>query len=84
MKKGLILVISNRMDDNRKSNRYEDKLIRMGESARKNLGLADDKSVELWPEGSSTDRINRSKLLKIFHAYSSDLKQLKQSHTEER
>ncbi len=80
MKKGLILVISDKMDSNRKSDRHEDKLIRIGESARENLGLTNDKSVELWPEGSSTDRINRSKLLKIFKAYSSDLKKLKQPH----
>jgi len=80
MKNQLILVISERMDSNRKGNRNEDKLIRMGEKARANLDLLNDKSVELWPDNNvSKDRINRSRLLQIFQAYSSDLKALSKS-----
>jgi hypothetical protein len=83
MKAPLTLVISEKMDNNKKSDRYEDKLIRMGEKARHNLGLKDEKTVELWPEGPIQDRINRSKVLEIFQAYSSDLKKAKQSTPEE-
>jgi len=83
MKAPLILVVSDRMGSNKKENRYEDKLIRMGEKARHNLGLRDEKTVELWPEGPSQDRINRSKVLEIFQAYSSDLKKAKKSVGEE-
>lgn len=79
MKKDLILVISDSMDNNGKSDRYEDKLIRIGESARANLGLSNDKTVELWPDGNTSERISRSRILKIFKAYSSDLKNLKRS-----
>jgi len=80
MKSQLILVISKRMDSNRKENRNEDKLIRIGEKARANLDLLNDKSVELWPDNNvSKDRINRSRLLQIFQAYSSDLKALSRS-----
>jgi len=49
MKNQLILVPSKRMDGNTKADRNEDRLIRMGERARENLGLKNDKSVELWP-----------------------------------
>lgn len=77
MKAPLILVISEKMDNNQKQGRYEDKLIRIGEKARNNLGLKDEKSVELWPEGPTSDRINRSKVLDIFQAYASDLKRAK-------
>lgn len=83
MKAPLILVISEKMDINKKSDRYEDKLIRMGEKARHNLGLKDEKTVELWPEGPIQDRISRSKVLEIFQAYSNDLKKAKQSTPEE-
>jgi hypothetical protein len=55
----------------------------MGEKARKSLGLAGEKSVELWPRGSDEDRINRSKTLEIFHAYSDELKSLKKKMTQE-
>ena len=66
------------MDSNKKQDRYEDRLIRMGELARNNLGLKDEKSIELWPNGSAQDRINRSKVLEIFQAYSKDLKRSKE------
>jgi hypothetical protein len=77
MKAKLVLVISDKMDSNQKQDRYEDRLIRMGERARNNLGLKDEKSVELWPNGSTKDRISRSKVLDIFQAYASDLKKAK-------
>jgi hypothetical protein len=72
-----MLIVSDKMNSNQKQDRYEDRLIRMGERARNNLGLKDEKSVELWPEGSTGDRINRSKVLDIFQAYASDLKKAK-------
>ena len=77
MKAKLVLTVSEKMDNNQKQDRYEDRLIRMGERARNNLGLKDEKSVELWPEGPTKDRINRSKVLDIFQAYASDLKKAK-------
>lgn len=83
MKAPLILVISDKMDNNQKQDRYEDRLIRMGERARNRLGLKDEKSVELWPEGSAQDRITRSKVLEIFQAYSEDLKNTKKTMPEE-
>jgi len=83
MKAPLILVISQKMDNNRKQSRYEDKLIRIGEKARHNLGLEDEKTVELWPEGPVQDRISRSKVLEIFQAYSDDLKKAKESMSGE-
>ena len=79
MKAPVILVVSERMSTNKKKDRYEDKLVRMGEVSRENLGLRGEKTVELWPEGSSEDRINRSKVLEIYQAYSGDLKKVKES-----
>jgi hypothetical protein len=78
MKKPLILIVSDHMDSNRKDSRNEHGLIRMGQKARNNLGLANDKTVELWPNNNSDgDRINRSKVLEIFKAYSSDIQKIK-------
>jgi len=79
MKKPLILIVSDSMDSNKKDSRNEHGLIRMGQKARNNLGLANDKTVELWPNNNSDgDRINRSKVLEIFKAYSADIKKIKQ------
>lgn len=83
MKAPLILVVSEKMDTNRKKSRYEDKLIRMGEKARDTLGLKNEKTVELWPEGPAIDRISRSKMLEIFKAYSGDIKRIKESMPED-
>lgn len=77
MKQQLILVPSERMDNNKKEGRYEDKMIRFGLKARSSLGLSDEKTVELWPSTSAKDRINRSRTLKIFKAFSDDLKTLR-------
>lgn len=85
MKSQLILVPSEKMDGNQKQDRNEDRLIRMGERARESLGLKNDKSVELWPDGDVKGKINHSKILNIFQAFSSDLKELQRdgmSHDE--
>jgi len=66
------------MDTNQKSDRYEDKLVRIGSKARSNLGLSNEKSVELWPSTSTKDRINRSRTLSIYKAFSADLKKSKE------
>jgi hypothetical protein len=79
MKKQLILVPSEKMNSNKKDGRNEDKLIRMGEKARNNLGLKNDKSVELWPNGDIKGKINHNKLLDIFQAYAEDLKNSKET-----
>ena len=83
MKAPLILVVSDRMDSNRKNDRNENGLIRLGVKARRNLGLADEKVVEIWPDTDTSGRINRSKSLEIFQAYSSDLKEAKESMSNE-
>lgn len=83
MKTKLLLVVSARMNDNKKKERYEDKLIRMGQKTRDHLGLTDDKQVELWPNGSTGDKIARSKILAIFKAYSSDIKKLREEGMSE-
>ena len=80
MKANLFLVISNKMDTNRKKSRNEDGLIRLGKKARESLGLGDEAAVELWPASSNTsDRINRSRILTIYEAYSNDLTTLKET-----
>jgi len=80
MKSQLILVPSKRMDINKKNSRNEDKLIRMGEKTRANLGLTNDKAVELWPDNNDINgKINHDRLALIFQAYSEDLKELKES-----
>jgi hypothetical protein len=72
------------MDNNRKDGRNEDKLIRMGEKARANLGLTNDKAVELWPDNNDINgKINHNILALIFQAYSKDLKELKGSGISE-
>lgn len=78
MKAQLILVVSNKMDTNKKAGRRENKLIRIGEKARANLGLTNDKTVELWPNSSTKERIARSTVLTIFRAFSSDIKKLRE------
>jgi len=79
MKSPLILVASDRMDSNKKNDRNENGLIRLGTIARDNLGLVGEKIVEVWPDTDIEGRINRSKSLEIFQAYSSDLKKAKAS-----
>jgi len=83
MKAPLILIISERMDSNRKAGRNEDGLIRIGQKARTNLNLSNEKTVEVWPNTDVKDRISRSKTLEIFTAYSSDIKRIKEELPEE-
>ena len=77
MRKKLILVVSERMDSNRKEGRNENGLIRMSATTRDYMGFED--RVELWSVGATgEDRLNKSILLKIFHAYSGDIKKAKE------
>ncbi len=82
MKAPLILIVSKKMDSNQKDGRYEDRLIRMGVKARKYLGLANEKTVEIWPDTDTQERISRNRALEIFQAYSSDLKEAIKSMPE--
>lgn len=83
MKSSLILMISKRMDSNRKRGRHEDQLIRLSKKAREALGLDHEDTVELWPDGSIHNRIHRNKVLKIFKAYSKDLNEARKKVSEE-
>jgi len=84
MKANLFLVISDKMGNNRKKDRNEDGLIRLGKKARENLSLNGETTVELWPDTKvANDRINRSRLLTIHEAYSEDLKILRESGSSE-
>lgn len=84
MKAPLILRVSTSMTNNRKKDRGEDKLIRIGSKARRNLGLEKAKEVELWPQnGGAQGRIHRARLLKIHEAFSRDLKEAKDRMPEE-
>lgn len=72
----LILFASDRMDKNKKEGRNENCLVRMSENARDRMGFHGNK-VELWPTNpSGEDRLNRSILLEIFHAFKSDIESL--------
>ena len=75
----IILVPSKRMDENKKSDRDEHSLIRLGERARIVLGLAGEKEVTVWSENKS----GKSKTLRIFQAFSADLEEMKQQMTTE-
>lgn len=84
MKAPLILVPSKRMDSNRKEGRRENSLIRMSKAARQNLGLNDDKTVEVWPDTTDeSSKIHKRKALSIFQAFSKDLKELRESNMSE-
>jgi len=76
-RKRLVLMASKRMDKNKKEGRNENSLIRMSSIARDSMGFHNDK-VELWPADSTgEDRLNRSILLTVFHAFKDDLSELK-------
>lgn len=80
MRKKLILVASERMDANRKEDRNENGLVRMSSTARDYMGFHDD-HVELWPAGASgEERLTKSLSLKIFHAFSDDIRKLKRDN----
>lgn len=77
MRKKLILVVSERMDTNKKGDRNENSLVRMSSITREYMGFHDD-HVELWPVGSTgEERLTKSLSLKIFHAFNNDIKKLK-------
>jgi hypothetical protein len=72
----LILVPSEKMDNNKKEDRNEHGLVRMPSAARKNMGF--DKTVELSPDTKSADRLIKSVMqLEIFQAFAADIKKLK-------
>lgn len=78
MKAPLILRPSKLMSANRKNERNEDSLIRMSSETRAYLGLDNDKYVEVWPDSQNdVERDTRSRSLKIYRAYSEDLKEVK-------
>lgn len=73
----LIILSSDRMDSNRKEDRNEHGLIRMSKATRNIMGF--DSVVEVYPDKKSTeDRLRGSLLLDIFHAFSSDIKRLRE------
>jgi len=73
-KKKLILLPSRSMDNNRKDDRNENGLVRMAAKAREFMSFDDDK-VEIWTVTGSERQA--SVLLDIFHAFSSDVKKVK-------
>jgi hypothetical protein len=76
-RKKLILVASDRMDDNKKESRNEHGLVRMSAAVRKNMKFDQD-SVEIYPANTSaTNRIAKTQMLKIFQAFAVDIKSLK-------
>lgn len=75
-KEKLILIPSTRMDGNKKQARNENGLVRMSKAARNNMGFEDD--VEVYPSSEDTqERLRGIMTLKIFHAYTSDIKAAK-------
>lgn len=79
MKKPLILMVSESMDGNKKDERNEDGLVRMSQATRNHMGF--DSQVELWKhtEKPIDGKIKQAKLLKIFHAFKSDIQLLKKT-----
>lgn len=84
MKTKLILVASKLMDSNKKEDRAEHGLIRLSKKAREHMNLEGNKSVELWPAGSTNIKLARTKVLEIFKAYSKDIKKLHDDGMSER
>ena len=79
----LILVVSEQMDTNKKPNRNENGLIRMSALTRDFMAFTKD-SVEIWPQNTNTvERINCAVYLKIFKAFSSDIKKLRSNSITE-
>lgn len=74
-KKGVILVASKRMDENKKGDRIEGNLIRLSANARRTLGFIDG-NVQLFSKAvGNIEPIT----LNIFHAFTADIKDLKKS-----
>lgn len=74
--KSLILVPSERMDNNKKEGRHENGLVRMSKKTRDHMGF-NQKSVELFPQGDVSDIANKTMLLDIHQAYTADIKKLR-------
>lgn len=84
-KSKLILVPSISMDDNKKKNRNENELIRLPKISREYL----DSTIELDPTigieiysdtGNTETRINGSKLLKVFKAFTKDIQDCREKN----
>lgn len=74
----LILVVSDRMDRNKKKGRNEHRLIRMSAAARSYMGF-EGEYAEVWPPGlDANSRSARAAYLRIFQAFSSDIKLCKE------
>jgi len=74
-KERLILIPSELMDKNTKTDRNEHGLVRMSKAARESMGL--DKHVEVYPNTIEAEkRIKGAMLLEIFHAFREDIKNL--------
>jgi len=73
-KKKLILFPSRSMDNNRKEDRNENGLIRMAAKVRSFMSFSEDK-VEVWTVAGAERQT--SVLLDIFHAYTTDVKKVK-------
>lgn len=69
-KQSLILVVSDNMNKNKKPDRNERGLVRMGASARKNIALGADNLM--------LSHKTRSSMLRVHRAFSSDIKKLKE------
>lgn len=79
----LMLRISKSMDSNKNSDRNEAGLIRMSASTRKYMAFDED-FVELWPQDVNINkRMNNSVYLKIFKAFSSDIKKCREDNITE-
>ncbi len=73
----LILIASKSMDKNKKPDRNEDSLVRMSSVVRNNMDFNED-SVELCPAGASSEnQAIRARMLKIYKAFSADIKEAK-------
>jgi len=76
-RKKLILLASDRMDNNKKPGRNEDTLIRMSAAARKFMNFG-DKAVEIYPTNiAAANKGTRAQVLNIFHAFKPDVTDLK-------
>lgn len=73
-KEKLILIVSDQMDSNKKEDRNENGLIRMPATTRKHMNF--DGKVEL------SSSAKKAMLLDIFHAFSTDIKNLKRKVKE--
>jgi hypothetical protein len=80
MKKKLVLIVSSKMDSNKKEGRNENGLVRMSATTRKNMGFTD--TVELWPTGGVDERVRGATTLGIFQAFKKDLENVKKMTKE--